>query len=88
MTRLHLERSGPFIAAGALAVLLWIFLASLLFAPWWAVVVLVAWWLLLVPATISWGRRRPATCGLVPVIGIIGWAALTAVGAYWLGWGR
>ena len=37
-------RPAPWIAFAGLAVLLWLYLASLLLAPWWGVAVLLVCW--------------------------------------------
>lgn len=83
----RLRRSGPWFAVGAMAVLLWLFVASLLFAPWWGVVGFVALWGVLALATSRAVRFRPAASPVVPAVGFVLWLAISLAGGAWLGWG-
>lgn len=83
----RLRRSGPWIAVGGMAVLLWLFVASLLFAPWGAVVGFVVLWLVLALVTSRTIRVRPASSPWVPAAGFVLWVALSLAGGAWLGWG-
>lgn len=84
--RIKLERSGPWIGVGGLFVLLWISISTVLYAPWWGVLIAIA---LLVPQTILMGRWAPTyprRCVWIPLIGLLAWFALVYVGAHWWGW--
>ena len=83
---LNLKRSGPWIGAGGLAVLLWLSFISFLFAPAWGVVLLIC---LLVPQVMllaRWARTRPTWCPWIPTAGVAVWFGVCLVGAHWWGW--
>ena len=73
MGRLNLRQSGPWISVAGLVCLLWLYLASLLFAPWWAVVGLTLVWLALLATALRWFSRRPYATLLLPVLGFALW---------------
>lgn len=86
--RLQLERSGPWIGVGGLVIVLWFAIASVLYAPWWGVLLNFA---LIVPQAIllrRWMKSRPAWCVLVPVIGTALSVLIAFVGAHYWGWGH
>jgi hypothetical protein len=83
---LQLDRSGPWIGAVGLVVVLWYALASALYAPWWGVGLAL---LLLVPEVVlvrRWAVTRPRWCMAVPVVGMALIGALAYVGATAWGW--
>jgi hypothetical protein len=84
--RLQLSRSGPWIGVGGLACLLWLVIASALFAPWWGVGLLLLVWLAAVALAIGWARPHPAWVAGVPLLGLAAWVGLVAVGVAWWGW--
>lgn len=86
MVRLQLSRSGPWIGYGGLC-LLWLVIASGLFAPWWGIVVMVAMWLIAMTLAVGWTRPHPAWVAYVPLLGLAAWTALVAAGLTWWGWG-
>jgi hypothetical protein len=83
---LRLERSGPWIAVVGLLVVLWCTVSTVLFAPWWGVVLAVALLLPQVWLVSRWARSRPAWSPLVPVAGLVAWVALAALGASLWDW--
>jgi hypothetical protein len=76
MGRLNLRQSGPWISVAALVCLLWLYVASLFFAPWWAVVGLTLVWLVLLVMALRWFSRHPYATLLLPVFGLALWLGL------------
>jgi hypothetical protein len=84
--RIGLERSGPWIGVGGLFVLLWISLSTVVYAPWWGLVLAL---LMLVPQALvlsRWSKTRPAQCPWVPALGFLCWFVLVLAGVGWWGW--
>ena len=84
--KLRLQRSGPWIGVAGMFIVLWYAITSVLYAPWWGVVLSLA---LLIPSSMllaRWARSRPAWCVTVPVIGAALNGALAYVGATYWGW--
>ncbi|HWV25662.1 MAG TPA: hypothetical protein VNZ66_00445 [Aeromicrobium sp.] len=84
--RLNLHQSGPWIGVVGLFVNLWLTISSVLYAPWWGMVVLLAY---LVPQTWlirRWATEYPVRCVWVPLGGAGVWALTVVVGAQWWGW--
>ena len=75
MDRLNLRRSGPWIGIAGMVCLLWLYVASLLFAPWWAVAGLTLVWVGLLALALRWFSRRPYATLLLPVLGLALWLA-------------
>jgi Flp pilus assembly protein TadB len=82
-----LERSGPWIAVAGLVVLLWLAISTVVYAPWWGVLLHVAVLVPLVPWVVRWARSRPAASTFVPLAGLPALGAVTALGVLWGGWG-
>lgn len=81
-----LDRSGPWIGVVGLLMVLWCSVATVLFAPWWGVVLAFA---LLVPQAwlvARWARPHPRWCVVVPVVGLVAWVGLAVLGATAWGW--
>jgi Flp pilus assembly protein TadB len=84
---IRLDRSGPWIAVGGLFVLLWLAFSTMIYAPWWGVLLHVA---VLVPVAVwvtRWARNRPRACTFVPLAGLPLLALVTAAGVTQAGWG-
>lgn len=84
--KLKLERSGPWIAVVGLIMMLWCTVSTVLFAPWWGVVLA---FVLLVPQVwlvASWARTRPRQTIAVPVVGLLAWVGLAWIGANFWDW--
>ena len=83
---LRLERSGPWIGVAGLFVMLWLVVSTVLYAPWWGVVLhllVLAWFARLLS---RWARTDPARSAVVPVLALLAWGAVNAVGVLALGW--
>lgn len=84
--KLKLERSGPWIAVVGLIMMLWCTVSTVLFAPWWGVVLA---FLLLVPQVwlvAKWARTRPKQTIAVPLVGLLLWIGLAWLGANFWDW--
>lgn len=84
--RIRLERSGPWIGVGGLFIVLWISISTVLYAPWWGLVLAL---LMLAPQAIvlsRWSKTRPARCPWIPMLGLIGWFALVLIGVHFWNW--
>lgn len=66
--------------------LLWLYLASILFAPWWGVALMLVLWALVGLLVLGWARIHPARAAFTPLIGVVGWLALVFAGDAWWGW--
>ena len=86
MARLNLRQSGSWIGMAGMACLLWLYIASALFAPWWGVVLLVAIWLVMFVLATRWFLRRPYAVLLLPVAGVVLWVGIVSAGEAWFGW--
>lgn len=83
---LKLERSGPWIGVVGLLMVLWCSVSTVLFAPWWGVVIAMA---LLIPQIwllTRWARTHPAWCIWIPVAGLATWITYAWWGAATLSW--
>jgi hypothetical protein len=78
MARLNLRQSGPWVGMVGMAMLLWLYVASVLFAPLWVVVALVAAWLVQFGFAVRWFMRRPYATLLLPLLGFGIWLAVAA----------
>jgi hypothetical protein len=86
MRRLDLRRSGPWIGMAGLVCVLWLYGASALVAPLWAVAVLVALWLVQFVLACRWFRRRPYAVLALPVVALAVWLAVIFAGEALFGW--
>jgi hypothetical protein len=85
--KLKLDRSGPWIGVAGMFIVLWYAISSVLYAPWWGVLLSLA---LLVPESMllaRWARTKPGWCVVVPILGALLNAGLAYGGATWWGWG-
>jgi hypothetical protein len=78
---------GSFIGIGGMVCVLFLVLASVLFAPAWAVVVLALVWVGLFWLATRWFMTRPWQVALLPVVMVAVWFGTALLGAYVLGWG-
>lgn len=81
------EVRGSFAGMIGMASVLFLVLASVLFAPWWAVTLLTAVWLVLFGLGARWFMTRPRRVALLPVVMLAVWFAGAVAGARFLGWG-
>jgi hypothetical protein len=86
MRRLDLRRSGPWIGMAGLVCVLWLYGASALVAPLWAVAVLVALWLVQFVLACRWFGRRPYAVLAMPVVALVVWLAVIFAGEALFGW--
>ncbi len=76
----------PFVGMAGMAVTLFVYAASGLVVPGWAVAVLSAVWALLLVVACRWWTRHPRWVPLVPVAALAVWFAGVSAGGAWLGW--
>ena len=63
-----------------LFVLLWLAISTVIYAPWWGVLLHVAAIVPIATWTARWARTRPAASTFVPLAGLPVLAAVTALG--------
>ncbi|MCX6408171.1 MAG: hypothetical protein NTV28_14735 [Propionibacteriales bacterium] len=85
-TRRERERSGPWIGVGGLVVMLWLVASTVLYAPWWGIVLHLLVLACFVPVLRRRIATRPADAPWVPVYALAAWGALNAVGVLAWGW--
>ena len=69
----------PFVGMGGLACVLFLDLASVLFAPWWVVAVLVVVWVALFVVACAWWSLRPRWVPGVAVVALLAWVLAVAL---------
>ena len=69
-----------------MAAVLFLYGASGLLAPWWAVVALLVVWFALFVTACRWWTPRPTWVPLLPVLALVLWFAVMTAGGAWLGW--
>ncbi|MGH3473335.1 MAG: hypothetical protein ACRDOT_00325 [Aeromicrobium sp.] len=83
---LKLERSGPWIGVTGLFVMLWLVFSTVLYAPWWGVLLHLVVLAAFVPLLRSWVRTRPAQCIWIPAFAFVAWVAVNSVGVSFFDW--
>lgn len=78
--------TGAAVTTAGMLVALWLYSASGLLAPLWAVVLLLVVWLALAVLAVRVHRRRGAWSLLVPVAAVALWVAVLGLGEAVLGW--
>ena len=84
--RVDLDRVGPWIATIGLFAILWLVVSTTLYAPWWGVVVHLV---VLACFAVRLARRAPvapSSTVWIPVLALLAWVAVNAVGVGLLGW--
>ena len=76
----------PFVGMAGMACAFFLYAASGLVAPWWAVVLLLVLWLVLFVVACRWWAPHPRRVPLVAVAAVLVWFALVTAGGAWLGW--
>ncbi|MEI5675636.1 MULTISPECIES: hypothetical protein [unclassified Nocardioides] len=76
----------PFVGMGGLVSVLFLYGASGLLAPWWAVVLLLLVWLVLFVQACRWWTPRPRAVAVLPVVATVVWFAVILSGGLWLDW--
>jgi hypothetical protein len=69
----------PFVGMAGMACALFLYAASLLFAPWWAVLALVLAWVALFLVACSWWSPHPRWVPGVAVVALLVWAAFVVL---------
>ncbi|WP_375000016.1 hypothetical protein [Aeromicrobium sp. CTD01-1L150] len=80
------ERSGPWVGVVGLVVMLWLVISTVLYAPWWGVALHAVVLACFVPMLRRWIHDRPALAPVVPVLALLAWGVVNAVGVLALGW--
>ena len=75
-----------FVGMAGMACAFFLYAASGLVAPWWAVVLLLVLWLVLFVVACRWWTPHPRRVPLVAVVAVVLWFALVTAGGAWLGW--
>ncbi len=76
----------PFVGMAGMACAFFLYGASVLVAPWWAVVVLLVIWAALMLVACAWWTLHPRWVPGVAVVAIVFWFLAIVAGAAWLGW--
>jgi len=76
----------PFVAMAGLAGCFFLYAASVLIAPWWAVAALLAFWAVLLVVACRWFTRRPRLSVVLPVVAVVVWWGVLVLGAALLDW--
>ncbi|MBK5216724.1 MAG: hypothetical protein JJE02_03990 [Propionibacteriales bacterium] len=84
---MKLHRSGPWIGVTGVTVMLWLTVASVVFAPWWGVLIYLVPWAISVWFVAKLARTNPKRAAYVPLGGFAAWLLVSAVGAQFWGWG-
>jgi hypothetical protein len=69
----------PFVGMAAMACAFFLYVASLLFAPWWAVLGLMLVWAALFLVACAWWSLHPRWVPGVAVVAVLVWAGFVAV---------
>ena len=76
----------PFVGMAGMAVAFFLYAASGLLAPWWAVGLLLLLWLALLGVAVAWWTPHPRRVPAVPVVAVLLWFGILNAGGAWLGW--
>ncbi len=76
----------PFVGMAGMASTFFLYAASGLLAPWWAVVLLMIVWLALLLVSCAWWSLHPTWVPFVPVVAAVLWFCVLLAGGAWLGW--
>jgi hypothetical protein len=84
--KMNLRQSGGFIGIGGIAVMAFLYFASGLVAPWWAVVLLVMIWFVHLVLGCAWFMKHPMRVLVLPLSLAVIWFSSIALGAWLLDW--
>jgi hypothetical protein len=76
----------PFVGMAGMAAALFLYAASGLVAPWWAVLLLLVLWLVQFVVACRWWTPHPRRVAAVPVVAVLLWFGLVTAGGALLGW--
>jgi hypothetical protein len=82
----HRVSIWPFVGMIGMACCLFLYGASGLLAPWWAVVALLVIWALGLVVATAWWSLHPTWVPWIPVLLVVLWFAALNAGGAWLGW--
>lgn len=69
-----------------MAAAFFLYAASGIIAPWWAVALLVALWLVLFVLCCTWFTTHPRRITVVAIGSMVLWFLVLVAGGAWLGW--
>jgi hypothetical protein len=69
-----------------MACVFFLYAASGLLAPWWAVVLLLVVWAFLLFVATAWWSLHPTWVPWIPVFAAVLWFVVLNAGGAWLGW--
>jgi hypothetical protein len=78
----------PFVGMGLLVSCLFLYAASGIYAPWWAVVVLLLVWSAFLVLALSWWTPHPTRLPWLAAAAAVVWFVAIVAGARYLGWTR
>ena len=76
----------PFVGMCGMAAAFFLYAASGLVAPWWAVVLLMLVWVGFFVVACRWWTPYPTRVAFVPLVAAVVWFFSLLAGAAWLGW--
>ncbi len=76
----------PFVGMAGMAAAFFLYGASGLVAPVWALTVLLFVWLVLFVTACRWWTPHPKRVLVLPVVALVVWFAVLTAGAVWLDW--
>ena len=76
----------PFVGMIGMAAAFFLYAASGLLVPLWALVGLMFVWLVLFATACRWWTPHPRRVLLLPVVAVVFWFAAVNAGGAWLGW--
>jgi hypothetical protein len=69
----------PFVGMAGMAAAFFLYAASGLFAPWWAVVLMLLGWVALLVVACAWWTPHPRRVPGVAVVALLVWAGVVAL---------
>ncbi|WP_248581212.1 hypothetical protein [Nocardioides sp. InS609-2] len=82
----HATPAWPFIGMIGMAAAFFLYAASGLVAPWWAVTLLMVLWCVLFVVATRWWTPHPQRVVALPIVAVAVWFVVLNAGARWLGW--
>ncbi|WP_140404052.1 MULTISPECIES: hypothetical protein [unclassified Nocardioides] len=76
----------PFVGMAGMACAFFLYAASGLLAPWWAVVGLLVVWVLLLVVALAWWSLHPRWVPGLAVAAVVFWFAVVTAGGTFLDW--
>ena len=75
-----------FVGLGGMVAVFFLYAASGLVAPWWAVGVLLVLWLVMLVTVCRWFVPYPKRTLVMPVVALLVWFGAVTAGGAFLGW--